>query len=58
MEQNFINSNTRGEKNKKKKKFNFSQKKENTLQSISDVEHFLRDFKRRTNYIKLYKIMK
>lgn len=44
--------------NKKDKKFNFSQKKDNTIKSLSEVECFLRDFKKFKNYIKLYKILK
>ena len=40
------------------KKFNFNQKKLNTIKSLSDVECFLRDFHKFKNYIKLYKILK
>lgn len=50
--------NSSGENKENRKKFNFSEKKNNTKKSISDVELFLRDFKRLSNYIKLYKIMK
>ena len=46
------------EKKEKKKKFDFNQKKKNTIKSLSDVEYFLRDFHKLSNYIKLYKIMK
>ncbi len=45
-------------KKNKKNKFTFSEKKENTLKSLSEVEFFLRDFNRFKNYIKLYKILK
>lgn len=45
-------------RNSKKNKLTFSQKKNNTIKSLSEVEFFLRDFKRFKNYIKLYKILK
>lgn len=40
------------------KKFSFKKKKESAIQSLTDVEIFLRNFKKFTNYIKLYKLMK
>lgn len=42
----------------KKKKINFSQKKENTIKSLNDVEYFLNNFKKLSKVIKLYKIIK
>lgn len=42
----------------KKKKFDFNQKRKNTIRSLSEVENFLRDFKKISKYIQLYKIMK
>ncbi len=44
--------------NKKKKKFNFGEKKKNTIKSLTEVESFLRDFKKMSKYIKLYKFLK
>lgn len=44
--------------NGKKKKFDFNQKRKNTIRSLSEVENFLRDFKKISKYIQLYKIMK
>ena len=44
--------------NKKNKKFDFNQKKNNTIKSLSEVECFLRNFKKISKYIKLYKIIK
>ncbi len=44
-----------GERNKK---FNFAEKKENTVHSLFEVEHFLRDFKNVCKGIKLYQIIK
>ena len=43
---------------KKENKFNFIQKKDNTIHSLFEVEHFLCDFKKILNTIKLYKILK
>ncbi len=42
----------------KKKKLNFKTCKKNTINSLNEVEHFLRDFKHFSRYIKLYKILK
>ena len=61
MEKNIFENqkNIKSQKNsEKKKKINFSQKKDNTLKSLSEVELFLRDFKKFKNYIKIYKILK
>ena len=41
-----------------KTKFNFAQKKENTICSLLEVEKFLGDFKNIWKYMKLYKILK
>lgn len=43
---------------KKENKFNFIQKKDNTIHSLFEVEHFLCDFKKILNTIRLYKILK
>lgn len=59
MENNLFYS--RGNKNiekSKKKKFDFKTKKENTLNSLSEVEHFLYDYKHFVKYMKLYKWFK
>ena len=46
-------------KNKKnKKKFDFKQKKKNTIKSLTEVESFLRDFNKINKYFNLYKIIK
>lgn len=62
MEKNFNNyskdNRLENNKNKKKKKFDFNKKKENTIKSINEVEMFLRNFKNMSKYIKLYKIIK
>lgn len=42
----------------KKEKFNFHEKKENTMHSLFEVEHFLHDFKNVVKGIKLYNIIK
>lgn len=46
------------ESKKIKKKFDFLLYKNNTIKSLNEVEHFLRNFKNLSNYIKLYKILK
>ena len=43
---------------KKEKKIDFISKKDNTIHSLFQVEHFLCDFKKLINTIKLYKILK
>ena len=42
----------------KKEKFNFKEKKENTVHSLFEVEHFLCDFKNICKGLKLYKILR
>lgn len=42
----------------KKKKLNFKTCKKNTINSLNEVEHFLRNFNGIVKYIKLYKILK
>ena len=57
---NFVNE-KRGEKKSsppKKKKLNFNTCKKNTINSLNQVEHFLRNFNGFVRYIKLYKILK
>lgn len=53
---------TRGEKNsdfqKKKIKFDFQNRKKNTLHSLNEVEHFLCNLKHLKKYIKLYFLLK
>ncbi len=43
---------------KKGNKIDFIQKKDNTIHSLFEVEHFLCDFKKVLNTIKLYKILR
>lgn len=43
---------------KKKKPFDLKKIKNNTCNSLNEVECFLNNFHRFTNYIKLYKILK
>ena len=47
-----------GSKKNKNKKVDFKKLQKNTCKSLNEVECFLNDFKRFTNYIKLYKILK
>lgn len=42
----------------KKNKFDFCKIKNNTINSLNSVEHFLNDFNHFIKYIKLYKILK
>ena len=42
----------------KKNKINFAEKKNNTLNSLNEVECFLNDFKHFKRYIHLYKFFK
>lgn len=54
MENNLIKK----ESAEKKKKINFAEKKENTISSLFEVEHFLCNFKKLINTVKLYHILK
>lgn len=57
----YMDNEKRGEKKTsapKNKKLNFKTCKKNTLNSLNEVEHFLRNFSGFTKYIKLYKILK
>lgn len=57
MENNLFYS--RGnEKKEKSKKFDFKKKKENTLASLNEVEHFLFNYKHFMKYVKLYKFFR
>ncbi len=44
--------------NKKKKNIDIKKIKKNAYNSLNEVELFLRDFKRFSNYIRLYKMLK
>ena len=43
---------------RKKNKKDFNIYKKNTIKSLNEVEHFLRDFNHFMKYVKLYKILK
>ena len=61
VERNNFPQENRGEKKSpppKKKKLNFKTCKKNTINSLNEVEHFLRDFNHFFKYVKLYKILK
>lgn len=51
------NISNRGE-NSENKKFNFKEKKENTVHSLFEVEHFLCDFRNICKGLKLYQILR
>lgn len=42
----------------KKEKFDFKQKKENTVRSLFEVENFLCNFKKITKGLKIYQLLK
>ena len=46
------------EKLKSKKKFDFNLYKKNTINSLNDVEYFLKNFNHLVKYLKLYSILK
>ncbi len=46
------------ENESKKEKFDFKKRKENTIHSLFEVEHFLHDLKNIAKGVKLYKIIK
>ena len=53
------NFETRGKNTKpKKNQMDFNKMKKNAILSLNEVECFLRDFKKFSNYVKLYKILK
>lgn len=58
MESNLFYSRGNKQEKSKKKKFDFKTKKENTLNSLNEVEHFLYDYKHFVKYMKLYKWFK
>ena len=59
MENNlFYSRKINTEKKDKNKKFDFKHKKENTLNSLNEVEHFLGNYKQFIKYMKLYKWFK
>lgn len=41
-----------------KKKFDLKKKKDNTVKSLFEIEHFLRDFKQIAKGVKFYKVFK
>lgn len=52
-------SSNRGDnKENKKEKFNFKEKKENTVHSLFEVEHFLCNLRNFCKGVKLYQIIK
>lgn len=56
MENNLFYSRGKSLENKpKKNKIDFKHKKENTLNSLNEVEHFLENYKQFIKYVKLYK---
>lgn len=57
MENNLFYSRNNDNK-KSSNKFNFAKRKENTLSSLNEVEHFLYNYKNFIKYIKLYKLFK
>ncbi len=55
----YLENFNRGENNPKEgKKSKFKDIKDNTLKSLNEVEYFLNNFKKFSNCIKLYKILK
>ena len=57
MDFNKYNLNKKNCKNNSKK-LNFKQKKKNTINSLFEVEHFLNNSKKISDFLKLYKIIK
>ena len=52
-------NNNRGRQNPPPKKhFDFKYCKDNTIQSLYEVEHFLNNFQHNFKYFKLYKLLK
>lgn len=45
-------------KNIENKKFNFKEKKENTISSLFEVEYFLNKLNKTLKYIKFYNLLK
>ena len=41
-----------------KKKFDFKKRKDNTVKSLFEIEHFLRDFKQVAKGIKFYNVFR
>ena len=53
------NENNRGDKKPpQKKSFDFNLYKKNTINSLTDVEHFLNNLQHNLKYFKLFKILK
>lgn len=48
----------RGDKKGPKKKFDFKKRKANTVKSLFEIEHFLRDFKQVAKGIKFYNVFR
>lgn len=57
MESNLFYTRGNG-KNSPQKKFDFKKKKENTIASLNEVEHFLFNYKHFIRYVKLYKLFR
>ena len=58
MENKFNNQIIENKKIKKENKIDFIQRKDNAIHSLFEVEHFLCNFKKLINTIKLYKILR
>ena len=59
MENNlFFSNRNKKQELSKKKNFDFKTKKENTLKSLNEVEHFLNNYKYFAKYIKMYKLFR
>ena len=58
MDNLIFSNNSNKNSHSQKNKINFNKLKNNTFNSLNEVEYFLNDFRRFSNYIKLYKILK
>lgn len=48
----------RGNKKEQKKNFDFKKRKDNTVKSLFEIEHFLRNFKQVVKGIKFYNVFR